>query len=300
MTTQEPPPSAELIARIEHIGSSHEKQRTKAQRLITDFQRLLATVEKRLRVLPAESQERRYLHLNVSLLKAEIAQLQIHDLDLRELIPHMPKVELASELAGHVVAFHDVQVKLMECEAIAGFVTRDLDRAIAGLPPKGHFPAAWLALRPLLASPKANKTDPRLGQVPAETSDGPPTEELPVESLRRFLTDFEAFKLKVPAALEAYELVDPALEPKERLKALKVVNLPALLGLHYRLEALLRPFPNSTGTAILQAVKAKMPTLASLDKPAGQHPPRNTEELVERSPKKGVTDRLSTIFKPKN
>lgn len=144
----------------------------------------------------------------------------------------------------------------MTYQRLEAILAQDLAPALAGEPAARRQPAAWEAIRPTLVSQPEWR-----------------------EALSRFRMERPEFHEWVAIAVVELERLQGLPVGPERLAAVKELNVPAMAGVQYRIEALFRAVPG--GEALIAGVKVR--PLAGEPKP--------------EAPARRMTDRLRKIFK---
>lgn len=244
----------------EDLGAEHVENQKKARRERERLKRLLPVIERDLAAARAP-ELKTYLELQQRLTEIYLAQIEEFNPDTN--VWSMPEL---SALARAEWCLIESQWLTLRQDAITlarldALLNRDFDRAVAGEPAEGNFPAVWTNVRAKLAESQPWQ-----------------------EALRAFRADYPEFKEAVAAAMPLMQTVE-SLPLPERLAEVKPINLPAIRGLHYRLEAHFRKLPD--GEAFLNALR-----------PYQLRVPEADEVIVPAAgKKKSLTDRMMGFLK---
>lgn len=240
--------------------STEVQLRQKLRKDRTRLKQQLDAVNRRLQDDKETPDDRAMLGVLQRFLQSGLRQIELYDIDGTELKPFEPATLAAMELGGLEAMFYMAQLQQLNLEALHRLFARDWAAAQAGEPPK-QVPASWLKARGAIA------------KLPAWA-----------EAVRRFEEDYPAYRESVQLATELYVRIEAMPAGQAKLQAIKELNLPAIKGLHYRLESLFRPLPH--GEAVLQGTRRYVPEAeaAAASEPAG-------------GAKRSLTDRLKNMFK---
>lgn len=162
-----------------------------------------------------------------------------------------------SSIETQLMLLHLDQLNLA---ALFALIESDFEAAIAGQPPQGAYPAAWLAVRPQLAS------SPDWQQA-----------------VRAFSLDYPDFAQAVEQAVTQFDRIASTPLQPAHLKEAKALELPTLRGQHYRLETHFRKLPE--GQALLDGTRIRPVEIGS------------TVPQAQESPGKKLTGMLKGLFK---
>jgi hypothetical protein len=181
-------------------------------------------------------------------------------------IMHVPEPAAIGAAEWHSLT---AQVFLLQLDAINigrlySLVSADFETALMGQEVAFAAPRVWLKLRDKLAVL--------------------PEWQL---ALTKFIEEYPAFQRAMLQAKLEFEQLNELPPTKERINQAKALNLPALKGLHYRLESIFRRLPH--GEELLGAVRVK----------AIEYPETEPDtELAPVSLKRSLTDKLLGFFNP--
>lgn len=240
--------------------STEVQLRQKLRKDRTRLKQQLDAVTRRLQDGQETPDDRAMLGVLQRFLQSGLRQIELYDIDGTDLKPFEPATLAAMELGGLEALFYMVQLQQLNLEALHELLARDWAAAVAGEAPT-QVPASWLKVRGTIAKQPAW-----------------------IEAVRRFEEDYPAYREGVLLATELYVRIEAMPAGQAKLQAMKELNLPAIKGMHYRLESLFRPLPH--GEAVLQGTRryAPEPEAAAASEPVG-------------SAKRSLTDRLKNMFK---
>lgn len=251
--------SPEGIQRWEARVSTEVQLRQKLRKDRARLKQQLDAVTRRLKEGKESADDQVLLGILQRFFQSGLRQIELYDVDATEIKPIEPATVAAMELGGLEAMFYMAQVQHLNLEALNRLLERDWAAAVAGEPPV-NVPAAWARHRTTAA------------RQPAW-----------VEAVRRFREDYPAYSDSVRMTSELFAGIGAMPPSQARLQAVKELNVPAIKGMHYRLESLFRPLPN--GDALLQSTRRHL--LEEAPEPA--------DEVA--APKRTLTDRLFNIFK---
>jgi hypothetical protein len=240
--------------------STEVQLRQKLRQDRTRLKQQLEAVNRRLQDDRETPEDRAMLGVLQRFFQSGLRQIALYDVDGTELKPFEPATLAAMELGNLETMVHMAQLQQLNLEALHQLLARDWAAAVAGEGPT-QVPASWLKVRGAIA------------QQPAWT-----------EAVRRFEEDYPAYRESVQLASELYVRIEAMPAGQAKLQALKELNLPAIKGMHYRLESLFRPLPH--GEAVLQGTRRYVP---EAEPAAGREPVGGA--------KRSLTDRLKNMFK---
>lgn len=249
-------------AQLEAFAKAHLTQHKKLIRERDRVRALAAQTDRRLREAQqaGRADEVAFFSAYARLLQSYTRQFELLSPSLEVVTVPEPATLVALETQALISQALALQVEVLNLNQLYQLLDADLAAAVEGAPPAVAGPAAWQTIRDRLGSERAW-----------------------LEALKQFHFGFPAVQQSVLAIGELMAGVAKLPAGPTTLLRAKEVNVPAVRGELYRLEAFLRRFPE--GQALLEGTRiARLEPL--LESPA--------QAPVAR--KRNLTDKIKDIF----
>lgn len=245
-------PNPELIEKWKPAASAYLHQQKKMRQEREKLQAQLAMYGAQAQAAEAENRReaQTYFSLGQEVVQRLLHQLDGFDLEDDNLTAPTPAALAAVEMLMLEAQFYRVRMDQLDFDRLFRLVTPPKTGPLGGRPvtgPLGRKPATGPlgAKAPELEEPEVwRKIKAGLEESPAWR-----------DAIERFRADYPLFKDAVATATPLFEQMTAQPPGPDRLNGLKEIGVPALLGQHYRLEALFRPLPD--GEALIEQVRVK-------------------------------------------
>ena len=246
-------PNPELIEKWKPAASAYLHQQKKMRQEREKLQAQLAMYGAQARSAEAEGRReaQTYFGLGQEVVQRLLHQLDGFDLEDDNLTAPTPAALAAVEMLMLEAQFYRLRMDQLDFDRLYRLVS----------PPKTGPLGVKPATGPLGKKPATGPLGARVADVVEEPEIWRKIkaglEESPAwrEAIERFRADYPLFKDAVSTAVPLFEQLIALPPGPDRLSGLKEIGVPALLGQHYRLEALFRPLPD--GEALIDQVRVK-------------------------------------------
>ena len=228
-------PNPELIEKWKPAASAYLHQQKKMRQEREKLQAQLAMYGAQARAAEAENRKEAQTYFSLG---QEVVQRLLHQLDGFDL-------EDDNLTAPSTAALAAVEMLMLEAQ----FYRLRMDQL--------DFDRLYRLVSPPKTGPLGARTADAVEEPEAWRKIKAGLEESPAwrEAIERFRADYPLFKDAVSTAVPLFDQLTAMPPGPDRLNGLKEIGVPALLGQHYRLEALFRPLPD--GEALIEQVRVK-------------------------------------------